>query len=91
MVKHFDAAKKEIQKHWKDVKFVIFVYSAKDVEREFLKRMQKEKGYNIIFLDELSDINFKVEKYQISKNDIHPNEKAWDTIIPLLVKKLDIK
>lgn len=28
------------------------------------------------------------EKYRLSKTDIHPNEKAWDVIVPELVKYL---
>lgn len=91
MLKHFEETEKEIKKHWENTKFVVFIYNATDDEKEMLKRMRKEKGFNIIFLDEISKINISTLEYRISETDAHPNEKAWDTIVPLLVNKLNIK
>lgn len=30
------------------------------------------------------------EGYFISENDIHPNEKAWDEVVPKLVVKMKL-
>ena len=91
MLKHFEESRKEIEKHWPNAKFVIFVFSSDQYDRNLFEQMRKEKGYNVIFTEELSDIDFNSSEYHISEVDTHPNEKALDIIVPLLAKKLEIK
>lgn len=84
---HFIESKKEAEKHWKNSKFVIFVYS--DSGNEDWKALEKE-GFIIIKIKDLTTENIEKMKYRISKTDVHPSEAAWNLIIPLLTKKLNM-
>ena len=93
--KHFLESKKEVEKHWKNVKFVIFDYESDanwfnncpNVFNETNVEKLKQDGFIVIKTSELTD-NRLGEGYYISKDDAHPNETAWDLITPLFVKKL---
>ena len=85
--KYFIESKKIADKHWQNTKFVILVYS--DQGYEDWKYLEKE-GFIVIKVKELTKENISDLKYQISKLDTHPSEKAWDLIVPLLSKKLNI-
>ena len=37
------------------------------------------------------DTNLFSEEYQIQFNDVHPNEKAWDLIVPQFIKEMNKK
>ncbi len=86
---HFIESQKEIKKHWKNTKFVILEY---ENERTFdsIKNDLTKEGIVIVDKNEL--INFEREdlRYCISEKDSHPNEKAWATVVPLLIKQLGL-
>lgn len=67
-------------------KLVIFIYGDED---NFNWDELKKDGIIIIKLKDISDINFQTEEYTISDN-IHPNAKAWEVIVPALVKELKL-
>ncbi len=87
-IKHFTESKKEMEKHWKNTKYCIFVYNYNDYkhfEDTYLKSM-RDKGYIVIFADDLTDKNIHTVEYQRSHFDQHPNEKAWELLAPLFAK-----
>lgn len=71
-----------------DVQFSIFVFNGdrhiKEIENELVAN-----GIKVIYLSELSDINFEDEKYRL-EGDFHPNGLAWKIITPLLIKELNL-
>ena len=88
-------SKKEVEKHWKNVKFVIFDYesdslwfnNSPNVLNEANVEKLRQDGFIVIKTSELTDKKLG-EGYYISKDDQHPNEAAWNLITPLFVKKL---
>ncbi len=92
--KHLIEAKKEVDKHWKNVKFVILDYEADNyfnnyrevLNKENVEKLKKE-GFIVIKTSELTDVKLG-DNFVISGADKHPNEAAWDLITPLFVKKL---
>lgn len=85
---HFLEAHKEMKKYYPESQFVIFVYDGDS----FIKEIQEDlidDGIKVIYLSELSSIDFKEQPY-ILDNYLHPSEKAWDIIVPLLSKKLNL-
>lgn len=90
LTEHFLSAKREADKHWKDTKYYILVYSCSQIEKLILDEF-KHKGFEIIYVSELTDVNIQTTDYQLSETDMHPNEKAWDLLTPLIAQKLDLK
>lgn len=72
-----------------DVQFSIFVFNGdrhiKEIENELIAN-----GIKVVYLSELSDIDFENEKYRL-ENDFHPNALAWEIITPLLIKELNLQ
>lgn len=90
LAEHFISAKEEMQKHWKNTKFYILVYSCEqDIEKPVLDNL-KNQGFKVIFIEDLTPINYDTSNYHISEFDSHPNEKAWDLLTPLIAKKLEM-
>ena len=89
---HFNKFKEEIQKHWTKTKYVILFYncseSKSDFDIELMKQLQ-EKGFIVLNTKDLTNIALGLE-YQISEQDGHPNAKAWELIVPNLVKELNL-
>ena len=85
---YFTEINKEIKKNFPDCKFVILVYTETGIEDwEPLKK----ENIEIIHLKDLADINPNDAEYCISKEDVHPNAKVWEKIVPPLAKKLNLK
>lgn len=84
----FEESQDEFKKHWKNTKYYILVYSASDEEKKVLEGLG-DKGFNVIFLQDLTSENLDSVKYQISDTDNHPNEAAWDLLTPLIAKKIN--
>ena len=82
---------KEIKKTFsngeKETKFILLNYrnghhhSVTDIKNI------KIDGVRIINLSDIVNINTRRDKYRM--HDDHPNEKAWDLIVPQLIKELD--
>lgn len=85
---HFIESNNIIRKNFPNAKFVIFVYDGDDKIKQIEKSL-KDKDIEIIYLSELSSIDFKEKEYIIDDAN-HPSAKAWDIIVPLLVKKLNL-
>ena len=88
---HFLESKKLVGKKWPNAKFIIIDY---DDGRgnyiheyaDFWEKIEK-KGFIYINVKNSFNVGSYDEKYRLS--DYHPNEHAWDVIVPQLVKKLE--
>ena len=93
--KHLIESKRAVDSHYKNVKFVILDYETESkcfnnygdiLNEENVKKLRND-GFIVIKTSDLTNIKLD-EKYYLDKKDEHPNEKAWDLITPLLVRKL---
>lgn len=87
---HFLSAKQEMDKHWENTKYYILVYSCNEIEKQMLNNLNN-KGFKVIYTSNLTDKNLNTIEYQISKNDMHPNENAWNLLTPLIANQLNLK
>ena len=85
---HVFEMQKEIKKNFgEDTKFTVLVVKEGGYENwEELK----QQGINVIKLNEITDVNIDTREYAISDTNNHPNEKAWEVIVPALIKELDL-
>ena len=86
-LKHFIESKKEMQKHWKNTKYVVLFYD-KMYDDEYLKDKLKQDGFIVINIYELTTEDLTDKKYTI--RDYHPNEAAWDLITPKVIEALKL-
>lgn len=86
-LKHFVESKKEMQKHWKVAKFVVFAYDDLHKNDEYLENLEKE-GFIVISYKDLTDEDLTLSKYM--SLDFHPTAQAWELLVPKLAKKLGI-
>lgn len=91
---HFLTLQDEIHKQWKNTKFVVLFYDQfEHVDIEvFDNKLKTQLEKNGIIVVSTKDLTGKYLKdgYMLSENDIHPNEKAWDEVVPKLVKKMKL-
>lgn len=87
-IEHVKEIKKEIEKQFgKDAKLTILV--VKEFGFEDWDKLKKE-GINIINLNEILGFDINTKEYQISYRNDHPNKKAWEVIVPALIKELNL-
>ncbi len=86
-LQHFVESKNEMQKYWKDAKYVILFYDDYYESSKFKSDLEKE-GFTIIDTKDLTNENLKSEKYM--QPSIHPTEAAWDLLTPLIAERLNI-
>lgn len=93
--KHLLECKKEMKKHWKNTKFIIFDYESPDnffnlypdnLNPANVKKLEND-GFIVIKTSDLTNIKLGDEYYLTDINH-HPNEKAWDLVTPLFAEKL---
>ena len=79
---------KEIKKIYGDeTQFVII-----DANQRSDKSLDKVDidDVKLLKLERLTNKNLNSPRYHINARDIHPNRKAWEVIVPALVKELDL-
>ena len=59
------------------------------VRMEELEKLEKE-GIIIVKVKDIANIDVKSPEYTISPKDFHPNAKAWQVIVPVLAKELNL-
>lgn len=91
---HFLTLQEEIHKRWQNTKLVVLFYDQfeDDNIKAFDEKLIAELQKNGIIVVRTKDLTGKylTEGYFISENDIHPNEKAWDEVVPKLVLKMKL-
>lgn len=85
---HFLEANKEVKEKFPNAKFVIFDYDNSKIIKDIEKELKNNK-IDIVYLSELSSDDFSEDKY-IADKAHHPSEKAWDVIVPLFAKRLNM-
>lgn len=69
-------------------KFIVLVYTD-NINENGWEDLKKEKNITIINVKDLTGKDLNNNKEYLTFSD-HPNAKAWDVIVPALVKKLNI-
>lgn len=90
---HFEKLREEIQKHWKNPKFVILFYNEgieppNNFDNELKKKLEKD-GFIVLDTYDLTGVYFD-EAYHFSEYDCHPSAKVWDIVVPKLAEKLKL-
>lgn len=91
----FLESKKEAQRHYPGVKFVILKFPSVHQQDWYYNtnrwRELEKNGFKIIDVNELTGKNICDKEYVFKPvSDIHPNEKAWDLIAVNLTKRLQL-
>ncbi len=86
-LKHFIESKEEMQKHWKDTKYVVYFYDY-EPNYDLLKNKLEKEDFIIIDNKDLTKEDLTTEKYMFA--DYHPKEAAWDLLTPKIIEKLGI-
>ena len=86
-LKHFLTARSEMEKYWKNTKYVIIFHTAKSNDN-YLKEQLLNNNFIVIDTNELTNQNMLDSKYM--NDDFHPTEEAWNVIVPQLIKELGI-
>ena len=93
--KHVLKCKEIINKKYSNTKFVIIVYNPnidthnhKPYYTNRWHELQKE-GIIVIRFDE-KEYNYLTTKNYIADDGYHPSGKAWDSLLPLIIKKLNL-
>ncbi len=87
VLEHFIESKQEMQKHWKNTKYIVLYYDPLYNEDKFTKSLE-DNGFEVIDIQKLTNVDLYDDKYKIS--DGHPNEKAWELISDKLIKQLNL-
>ena len=78
---------KKSQEFYPNSKFILLDYSYDGLPK---KEELEKLGIQVISLSDLTDINVETVEYWNSEFDPHPNEKAWNLLTPLFIKKTNI-
>lgn len=74
-----------IKMNYPDAKLVIFIYIDNDgVDWDSIR----DAGIIVIDVKELLDVDLQNDEYRFP--DTHPNEKAWQVIVPAIAKRLNL-
>lgn len=86
----------QAKKNYKDVKFVILLYPSIDninnknkILHDYEVEKLKQMGFIVINAEDLTKEPIRNLEYRIDDRD-HPAEKAWDAILPNLIKQLHL-
>lgn len=90
----FLESKKTLEKKYPNIKFVIIRYQVEndDDYRElpFMWQVLKNEGFIILNSSDLIGRKYKYNSEDTSEDFYHPSEKAWDLLLPELVKELNL-
>lgn len=87
----FEQSKEITDKKYPNSKFVILIYNESPgywyIETDRWKELEKE-GFIVLDTNKITKSDLSLDKYKLE--DGHPNEAAWNLIVPALVKKLNM-
>ncbi len=87
--KHFIESKKIIDRKYPGTKFVILMYDETNWYIDTPRWQELEKqGFIILHTDKITGKHIAQQEYKLI--DGHPNEKAWDFVVPAMAKALKI-
>ncbi len=85
-----DKMRENAIKHYgENLKFIILNYAS--TEDNLIEELKKDSHYKVINVSDLvdKDIDLFSKKYQLQYNDEHPNETAWNTILPAFIQEMN--
>lgn len=85
---HLLKAKKCVDAHWPNSKFIILNYYDQFNTIEIIRPELEKAGFIIINRNDLVPFDIKDTRYSISETNNHPNEHAWGYIVPKLMKEI---
>ena len=91
----FLESKKLLERKFPGIKFIILNYQTVDdwdadrLELPFMFDVLEKEGFIVINSSDLIGRKFKNKSEDTVFDGYHPSEKAWDELLPMLVKKLD--
>lgn len=90
----FLASRCELQRKYPGIKFVILRYEIENDddyrEAPFMWTVLKEEGFTVINSSDLIGRKFVYHSEDTAGDFYHPSEKAWDMLLPELIKKLSL-
>lgn len=86
---HLLAAKKYVDINWPGTKFVIFAY-LDTKELDDISGELKNAGFIIVNRKDIAPFDDFDTGFCLSNTDVHPNEHAWEYIVPRLTEVLGI-
>lgn len=86
-IKHYVKSKEEMQKHWKNAKFVIIMYDDYKSDESYIENLEAA-GFEVITYKDLTDKDLTSAQYM--SKDYHPTANAWDLLTPKIVEKLGL-
>lgn len=92
-VAHFATAKNEALKHWKNTKFIVLFYEDTPETEGFDERLTadlEKNGFIVLKMDDIAGFKVSGEKFKMSNEDPHPNERLWRIFTPKFVKYLNL-
>lgn len=88
------ATREELEKRYPNIKFIIVRYQIEndDTYREapYMWEELEKQGFIIINSEDLIGRKFKYHSEDTNVDEYHPSEKAWDTLLPPLIEKLEL-
>ena len=89
LFKHLSQSKKNMEKKWKNTKYVVLIYNThKPIGKKYLKQKLREENFIVLDAKELTNENLFDSKYM--QPNYHPTEAAWDLLVPKIVETLKL-
>lgn len=92
-IKIFKDSDKLIKKNFPNAKLVVFSFDLYNyIPSDYYRRLKllQEEIPDIKIIDINKEIPEIADKQYILDDKVHPNEKAWDKIVPVMAKKLNL-
>lgn len=89
----FIESKKELEKIYPDIKFIILRYETQEGELEYFDKVffeLEKEGFTVIKSSDLIGRKYKYNSIDTVSDSYHPSEYAWDLLVPKLVEKLNL-
>lgn len=91
-LKYFIQSRGELVKRYKSSpEIIVFFWTHNNnmkTYKESLKHKLEANGFKTLDAEKLTNENLLDKKYCLSATDTHPNEAAWDLLVPLIAKNL---
>ncbi len=96
VLRYFIETRNELENKWqnqenKKLKFIIVFYDYYEIPyKEILRQKLEKNNFIVIDTDEITKEDLSSEKYNMIEKDNHPNETAWNLLVPLIIKKAEL-
>ena len=86
---YFIQTRKILENKWnKKIKFIVIFYDNRKINhKEILRKKLEENNFIVLDTSELTSEDLNSEEYLMQDN-LHPKEKAWDLLTPIIINKL---